>query len=213
MTDRTVRICSMRAVENGARLVINLEISTASGVEKQVLCPLTSRLDAVPRVGIITEEELSFYREESLFADALAMGYRYLGAADRSPAALLQKLVAAGVTRERAKQVLIQLMHDGVLDEEKNALREAERCEAKLWGDRRILAALRAKGYSASALTAALAYLRERDPVSRCARLIKKRRMALPQEEDAAARFAAALVRYGYTGSEMKAAVRLLTKE
>lgn len=213
MTDCTIRICSLRAADGGARLVMNIEISTPTGTEKQVLSPLVSRLKALPVVGFITEETLSFYRDEDLFADALTRAYRYLSGAGCSLAAMQRKLRAAGVAGEQAKQVVEHLIATSMLDERKSALREAEKSVAKLWGDRRILAALRAKGYGAQALAAVTSYLRAQDGAARCARLIEMRRMVLPADEPSAARFAAALVRYGYTGREIKAAMRLLRSE
>lgn len=207
MNNRTIRLCSLRAADGGARLVLHIEITTDTGVERLTLSPLVSGLDSLPTVGELTEEALDFLREESDFANALVKGYRYLGASDRSPSALVKRLRAAGVSQVLAGRVVEQLLLSGMLNESEGAVREAERALAKLWGDRRICAALREKGYSAQAIAAAVAFLQEQDSVARCVRLIKKRRMALPQNEQEAARFAAALVRYGYTGSEMKAAM------
>lgn len=211
MTEQSIRICSLRAADGGARLVMNIEITAETGVEKKVLSPLVARLDALPGVGPISEGELALYLAETTFADALARAYRYLGAADQSPVAMRKKLQAAGVPTGVAGEVLAYLTETGLLDEERGALREAEKCAAKLWGNRRVLAAIRAKGYGGAALAAVAAYLGEQDATARCVRLIEKRRMALPAEEAQAARFAATLMRYGYTGSEIKAAVRRLS--
>ncbi len=213
MTDRAVRLCSLRAADGGARLVMNIEITDATGVEKLVLSPLVARLGTLPLVGELTEDALALYREESLFADALSRGYRYLGAADCSPASLRRKLQAAGVSGGLAIQVVEHLMETGLLVERDSALREADRCLAKLWGDRRIMAVLRAKGYGDRTLATVASYLREQESVVRCASLIHKRRMPLPQDEQERARFVASLIRYGYTGREIKAAVQLLKSE
>lgn len=192
---------------------MHIEITDATGVEKLMLSPLVARLGTLPAVGELTEDTLALYREEALFADALARAHRYLGAADCSPLLLRRKLQAAGVSAALAARVAEHLMKTGLLVEQESVLREADKCLAKLWGDRRVLAALRAKGYGAQALAAAASHLRKQESAVRCAKLIKKRRMLLPQDERSAARFAASLVRYGYTGSEIKAAVRLLQSE
>ena len=212
MSNSTIRLCSLRAADGGARLVMNIEITTETGVEKLVLSPLVSRLDGLPQIGELTEAQLALYREESVFADALAKGYRYLSAADRSPAAMVQRLRAAGISPVQAGQVVEQMIHTGMIDERESVLREAERCLAKLWGDRRIFAALRAKGYSDAALAAAVGLLRERDAATRCVALIRKRRMPLPRDEREGTRFVQSLMRYGYTGAEIRAALALIKK-
>ena len=200
----------MRATDGGARLAIRVETYTDTGVETKVLSPMVARLDALPRVGEIDGETLGFLEAESLFAEALVKGYRYLGGANHSPALLRKKLIASGISPALATEVVTELTHNGVLDEVESATNEAEKCLAKLWGDRRILAALRAKGYGAKALSAVAARLAEENAVLRLARLIEKRRMPLPKDEREAAKFAASLVRYGYTGGQIKAAVASL---
>lgn len=210
MSERAIRLCSLRAADSGARLIMNIEITADTGVEKIMLSPMVSRLEGTPVPGPLTEQEFSFYQEESAFADALARGYRYLSAADLSPATVQKRLLAAGISQMTARHVVEQLISTGMLDEPKSARREAERDLAKLWGDRRIFAALRAKGYSKAALAEVVGFLSEQDSAARCAALIEKRRMALPRDERGAARFVASLTRYGYTGSEIRAALALL---
>ena len=200
----------MRATDGGARLSLQIEIKTDTGTEKMLLSPMVARLDALPQIGALREDELAYYLAESRFADALTKAYRYLSASNISPFALVRKLRAFGVEQKLAQRVVEELIAEGVLDEGKSAVCEAEKCLAKLWGNRRILAALREKGYSRSALSRVQELLSESDSVARCIRLIEKRRMPLPQDEQSAARFAAALVRYGYTGGEIKAAVTRL---
>ena len=92
--------------------------------------------------------------------------------------------------------------------EEEGAVREAERGLAKLWGDRRILADLTAKGYNGGALQYAKARLQAEDSVERCVLLLRKRRVKTPANEVEARKLFAALVRYGYTPAEIKKALQ-----
>lgn len=213
MIEKSIRITALRAAQGGARLVLHIEITTETGVEKRVLSPLVARLDTLPAVGTVSEELFALYLAETELADALERAYRYLGAADQSPAAMRKKLRAAGVSASITREVLAYLTERGLLPEEGAALREAEKCVAKLWGNRRVLAAIRAKGYGGAALAAVASYLEEQDAVLRCVRLIEKRRIPLPDSKEALSRFAALLTRYGYTGSEIKAALRCLSAE
>ena len=87
-------------------------------------------------------------------------------------------------------------------------MREAERGVAKLWGDRRILQELHAKGYAAEHTDAVLAYLRGEDSIARCRTLLRRRVGEWPEEEKERRRVLSMLSRYGYTPDEIAAALR-----
>ena len=94
----------------------------------------------------------------------------------------------------------------GYLDESKGALCEAERGLCKLWGDRRILAELYAKGYGDQAISAVKERLHCENGAKRCAKLIARRRITLSSDKAAAQRTIASLLRYGYSHDEIKRA-------
>jgi len=98
-------------------------------------------------------------------------------------------------------------VQEGYLNEAESALAVAQSGLAKLWGDKRILQDLASKGFHDAALEAVKDMLKGQNAAKRCAKLIKKRRMVLPQEDGEIARFAAKLMRYGYTAREMKMAL------
>lgn len=209
MNKSFARICGMRAADGGARLLVEIEQKEGETLTRDTLSLLTARLDELPSVGVIDEAELFSLRREARICDAIGAGLRSLGANGCSARHLAQKLRARGFDAEIAGEAVAELAEKGYLKEEEGALREAEKGLAKLWGDRRILADLQAKGYTGGALKYAAARLRAEDGATRCAMLMRKRRMKPSADETELRRMLASLIRYGYTQDEIKRALRM----
>ncbi len=202
------RVLRVRAADGGARLCITLELSDAEGAWHETLTVFASRLSRAPQIGEIEKEELSQLRREAALCEALAMGLRSLGAGGGSEEHLARKLRARGVAPQTAKEATRELAQRGYLDEEAAAVREVERALSKLRGNRRILAELRTKGYGEDAMNAARERLSGEDSVARCRRLLQKKRRTVRENEENADKLIASLMRYGYTVSEIRAALR-----
>lgn len=176
------------------------------------LTVFAARLDRVPPVGEISPEDYDFFCREAEFCEAVGIGMRSLGAGLESRARLLQKLRVRGVAPEVARAAAEELARRGFLDEIGGAVREAERGMAKYWGDRRILADIRAKGYPPAACRAAQKHLAGEDRVARLAALLRRRHIARPREEREAAKLFAALSRYGYSAEDIRRALETMEK-
>ncbi len=198
-------ILSVRAADGGARLVLAVESEIAGEKARETLTVLTSRMKSVPQKGVIDEETLLFLRREHALCAALATGLRSLSASGGSRVQLRQKLCTKGVARDVAEDAVEVLCEKGYLNERESALAAAECDLRKLWGDRRILADLRAKGYGKEALLAVQELLQEKDGAARCAALLGKRRFDAENPD----KLIAALMRYGYTRTEIRAALRV----
>ena len=201
------KLLHVRAADGGARLFLSVETSLAGEVQKQTLCVFASHLDRVPCVGPIDGETLAHLRREHALCAALDTGLRSLSAGGGSRVQLTQKLCARGVARELADEAADELSARGYLQERENALAAAARDLRKLWGDRRILADLRAKGYGDEALCAVREYLAQQDGTARCVRLLEKKRIRTLDAQDAD-KLIASLMRYGYTRTEIREALR-----
>ncbi len=202
-------ILHVRAADGGARLALVVESESAGEKTRETLTVLTARMARVPQRGEIDTDTLLLLRREHALCAALQMGLRSLSAGGGSRLQLRQKLCGKGVTRDVAEEAVSALCEKGYLDERESALAAAESDLRKLWGDRRILADLRAKGYGEEALLAVHARLREQDGAARCARLLQKRRFDMENPE----KLIAALMRYGYTRTEIRAALRMVMDE
>jgi SOS response regulatory protein OraA/RecX len=199
-----LEILSVRAADGGARLIVTLESTCADGKTRETLCVLTARLRSLPQKGAIDGETVALLRREHMLAAALATGLRSLAAGGGSCVQLQQKLCHKGVARDVVREAVQVLCEKGYLDERESALAAAESDLRKLWGDRRILADLRAKGYGEEAISAARELLAQKDGVARLVRLLQKRRIDAENPD----KLIAALMRYGYTRTEIRTALK-----
>ena len=197
-------ILSVRAADGGARLILTLECETVGEKWRETLSVLTARMSRVPQTGEIDADVFALLRREHALCAALAMGLRSLSAGGGSCVQLRQKLCGKGVARDVAEDAVQTLCEKGYLNERESALAAAEADLRKLWGDRRILADLRAKGYGEQALYAVRELLAGKDGAMRLVRLLQKRHFDAENPD----KLIAALMRYGYTRTEIRAALR-----
>ncbi|MBO5938717.1 MAG: RecX family transcriptional regulator [Clostridia bacterium] len=125
---------------------------------------------------------------------------------DCSEKMLCRKLVMKGISREVAEDAVAELCLGGWLNPAESARREVERCVAKLWGRRRIAAALYEKGYSDATTKEAMRALSEVDEVELCVRRIEKRTGGIPTDPADRRKLIASLERYGFLSSQIKEA-------
>lgn len=201
------RIRNLRAADGGAQILLTLENRVG---EREQLAIFASRLPTIPQIGTITDEELNTLRREAQITAAIVLGLRALTACGASRRQLIDKLYARGVRSEIAREAVAELAARGYLNEEQGAEREAERGLCKLWGDRRILAELRAKGYEDAVLERVRVRLSQQDAVERCVQLLRRLRIACPKNESELQKLLSRMVRYGYTSAECKRALRNL---
>ena len=213
MSEQGVRLVAKGSACAGTRFLLTFEITDGTGCKKEVLSPFVCRVGELPPLGPVERDTFLFLFAEHRFAEAYEKGLRLLAAGGNSPYLLKQKLRQRGVTASVAEEAVRALEEKGCLSEEDGALREAEKGLAKYWGDRRILAAVRAKGYSEEALSVVRERLASEDAIGRLVELLRKRRTPRPEGEEALLSLAASLVRYGYTSTEIKRALGRYFKE
>ena len=136
-----------------------------------------------------------------------------LGYGSCSEKMLCRKLVMKGVERGVAEDAVAELCERGLLDSSASALREMEKCVAKLWGRRRIVATLYEKGYSDRTVKEAMLALSEVDEVELCVRRIEMQAGEIPDDPNERRKLIASLERYGFLSSQIKEAfMRILQK-
>lgn len=144
---------------------------------------------------------------ERRFRDALRTASRILGYAECPPKRLREKLLARGYLAPEIEDALERLASAGLLDEDQMAMRRAEYLyRVKGYGPRRILPELRRLGFSSDAVSMLEFPEDTFDFAARAAVLLKKRRTV-----DRTA--VAALERYGYTGEQIRHAIRIREQE
>lgn len=206
-TDNVIELTRIAARDGGALLCFFVRITEGGTTREEMLTAFAARMELLPKTGPLSETILEALVLEDQYTKALHAGLRVLGAASTSRMQLVQKLCQRGVKKEVAAEVAEELWSRGFGNEIEGALSVARRDLAKLWGDRRILLDVRAKGYEGEAIEAVRALLDDENSMARLERLISKR-YRKDVAEGERERLVAALVRYGYTPREIKAALR-----
>ena len=179
------------------RSVSKFLISDAAYIELSLAVGISSSLayDAV-------EREANIYQ---VYKKALYL----LGYTSASRKALLRKLVDKGCDAEYSSIALDRLEANGMLNEMDFALREGEKCLLKLWGRERIRMHLREKGYTDESINSVFFAFEDNgvDFDENCALLLKKKYSRIPTDKRELQKVIASLMRYGYSLSQIKAAI------
>ncbi len=208
-TSKRAKLLRIRAADSGAVLLLTVEYDGDEDSMHEELCVYAARLSKIPAVGALSDGELELLLREDAMHRAMSVGLQQLASGELSRAELVYKLRRRGISREVAEEAARVLIEKEYLCEQRGAIRETERGLAKLWGDRRILAQLRAKGYGTEGIAAARERLAAEDGVARCRALLQKRRITCPDDPKEMSKLVAALMRYGYVASEIRAALQI----
>ena len=177
------------------RFVVSAEVYASLGISK----------------GVCDRELYDLLEGEARICAAYKRGLYILGYGSCSMRAMVSKLVAKGFDKTDASVAVERLESRGLLVEESNARREAERCAAKLWGETRIASHLRSKGYSGESVKDALFALEDNgvDFEANCLKLVESKCHggALPSERSELQKLIASVMRYGYSSCEVKHAL------
>ncbi len=202
------RIISIRA-RNGSGVIVSVTTETENG-PVTVALPLGDEqyLQLHPVKGPISPETLEQFTAASSLCHALERGARMLSASTHSGKELTRKLRLAGETQQDAEQAVAALRERGMINEEQDALRLAERCVKKGWGPRRVLSELYAKGYGESAQTGARAYLETVDFEDVCDKVLAKVRLPAAGDRTALQKLQASLLRRGFLPSTIRECIK-----
>ena len=207
-------VISVSAPEGRSELLVSVLLESGYGrEEKEYLIPL----DMLEEVGIrlkgmpyeIDGETLDALAFSDAVAYALRRAYGIISYGACSYKRLERKLREKGVDREAAARAIDIVKDKGYIDESELAIRLCELSLRKYWGRARILRKLREELYSDEAIDVATEYLDTVDFAEACAELIEKRYMSIPKDRYEMQKMFASISRYGYSGSEIREAVRL----
>ena len=148
-------------------------------------------------------------RESRIYA-AYKRALYLLGYTSSSKRALQRKLISKGFEAEFSALAIERLEVNGILCEADFALREGELCLQKLWGPERIRAHLKEKGYTDESVGSVFFAFEDNgiDFDENCALLVEKKYPHIPSDKKDLQKAIAALMRYGYSLSQIKQAFR-----
>jgi SOS response regulatory protein OraA/RecX len=121
--------------------------------------------------------------------------------------ALYRKLIVKGFSKEAGREAIEIVRLRGFVDEEDIALRRAELMVGKLWGRTRILKKLFEEGFPGKVIEHVSESLEDIDFAENCARAIEKKYSFIPKERQERDKMYAALIRLGYSSSDIKRAM------
>lgn len=206
--DLTITVKSLRAQHDGAEILVGVVLENGEHREQKNLLLTTEQYREIkPQKGVIDEETYLRIEEASLLCGAIRCGENLLSYGANSAQTLAQKIVRHGYRRDIAAAAAERLCEMGLIDERRDMAREVEKCLKKLWGKKRIQAHLWGKGFDSGVISASEEILEEADFVANCAAMIRKHYATLPTEPDETRRMMASLARYGYSLTEIRAAI------
>ena len=160
--------------------------------------------------GRMTHAQFEEAENDANVCDAYRRGIRMLEYGAKSKGVVAYRLREKGFSIRVADMAAERLEDDGYINETEDAIRVAELCIRRLWGSKKIMAHLFCIGYRGEALNAAEDMLGTVDFSEVCARYIEKKYGTFPRDKKEAEKVVAALMRYGYTASEIKSARKKL---
>ena len=160
--------------------------------------------------GRMTHAQFEEAENDANVCDAYRRGIRMLEYGAKSKGVVAYRLREKGFSIRVADMAAERLEDDGYINETEDAIRVAELCIRRLWGSKKIMAHLFCIGYRGEALNAAEDMLSTVDFSEVCARYIEKKYGTFPRDKKEAEKVVAALMRYGYTASEIKSARKKL---
>lgn len=191
----------LRAQNTGETICVGVELtdSTRNLSETRRYTVQTELLNGLDiHRGVISREKLEELEHVSRLSAAYARALSILAYGANSAHALALKLRQRGFDAAIAQAAIDLLRDRGYLREQKDALREAERCLAKGWGQKRIELYLRQRGYSTQDAASAMEELGEIDEVARCTQIAVRKSPVPPADAKEKQKLIAYLIRQGY---------------
>lgn len=161
----------------------------------------------------LTPEQYDELEHAGDFCSALNKGASLLSYGANSKRALELKLRRHGYDSELCDRVGDELERRGLIREQNDADSVVRVCLRSGYGYSRIVAKLRQKGYGDEVIRAATEDIDDSVYVKNCAAIIQKKYGFVPDDTEGRRKLTAALVRYGYSFSQIKSAMRTLDSD
>lgn len=208
-TEPVITVREIRSQNSGSEVLVRVLTECGEHREQTDFVLSIDRYCLIkPERGRITEEMYDRLEAAAELCRATRCGENLLSYGSNSAQVLARKIMQHGFTREVALEAVEHLTARGLIDENADLRREAERCVRKLWGSKRITAQLWSKGFGTEAMALLPQILSEIDFPAQCAQLIRKHYGGVPSDAEDYRRMMAGLSRYGYTMGEIREAVR-----
>ena len=206
-----ITVRALRAQNQGSEVAVRVLLEDGERQEeRRLVLTVEQYCDLKLKCGEIDEDTFDRIEACALLCRAIRCGEGLLSYGSNSEQMLSQKLMQRGFGREVAKQAAAHLREVGLINEEKDMQREAEKCLKKLWGAKRIRDHMWSRGFGKDAMVELTQLLQDVDFSQNCATLICKHYGQVPADGEEKRRMIAFLGRYGYSIFEIRAAMSLV---
>ncbi len=207
-------VLSVHPEGNGETVAVVLSTPIDAGRERLKLHLLLEQYtDLRVHPGAISPESAENLLSAARICAAVMRGIHLLSYGDQSARRLTYKLTVKGVDRVSAEAAAAYLTERGYIHEDSTARRRVEQGLRKGWGPRRIREDLRANGFTPEAVDDAMEALTDVNFEDRCAEIIQKKYREVPDDRVARQKMTASLLRLGYDGDVIRAAMQRQTRE
>lgn len=160
--------------------------------------------------GEITRQNMTEIMEADERYRALKKAFDIVSYGRNSRKTLEDKLRHRNFSAEISHDIAEYMKKHGYIDEDEDAVREVDLCVKKMWGSRRILMHLHQKGYDGETISKAKEYMETIDFVDVCVKLVREKYKTLPKDDAERQKVIAAIIRHGFSVSEIKAAAKII---
>ena len=206
-----VKITSVCPRNSGEEFAVTFRITGDEGQSDCKCLTISSDqyLALSPRVGQSDADKFDLFLHEAEVYSALKKGIFLLNYGTCSKKRLCEKLCAKGFERSVAAEAVKIIETKGLMDPYSDAIREAEKCFAKLLGKRRIASELFSKGYDDESVRNALCILEDNgaDFEKSCLTCIEKKFKAPPTTAAELKKIYSFLLSRGFSSCEIKSAL------
>ena len=152
-------------------------------------------------------------REEMIFDNARRHAFAILSYGENNKRSLIQQLRQKGYALEVCENIALYMEHRGYIDEKKQIGLLCDTYLRKKFGKLKIKNELIVKGYAREDVEEYVSrHLADVNFAENCAYIIENKYFPIPKDPKELAKMMGALMKYGYTISDIKEAVRLVSE-
>lgn len=161
----------------------------------------------------IDDDHFLKIREEMIFDNARRHAFAILSYGENNKRSLIQKLRQKGYSLEVCENIALYMEHRGYIDEKKQIGLLCDTYLRKKFGKLKIKSELIQKGYNREDVEEYVSkHLCDVNFAENCAYIIENKYFPLPKDPKELAKMMGALMKYGYTISDIKEAVRIASE-
>jgi len=207
----TINLLSVLVYNEGKEVQLEVELRQGQNYDRRMFRMPNSIFKSLGIAeGEITREDMTEIMDADERYKALKKAFEIVSYGRNSKKVLEDKLRKRGFSAEIARDIAEYMKNHGYIDEDDDAIREVDLCVRKMWGSRRILMHLHEKRYDIEAISAAKKHMESIDFVDVCVKLVREKYKTLPKDDSERQKIISALIRYGFSMTEIKAAAKII---